>query len=194
MRFVDWSYAKTKRWADEMVKSEQLTMCGRARFGGKGRGYDVYVGPEFPVREQQLTHDVICSKFTLPFVLAGFGVSRKNTTNRADATIAFSPVVLHVEIDMGTENATQVLERLSGYRGLPEEHFVLFVTTSRKRILQIARVTRHLIGLLLFATFEETAENPLVAEYRSVLGTAAPSFSSLLASITAPAGQIVGSP
>lgn len=194
MRFVDWSYAKTKRWADEMVKTNQLVLGGRARLGGKGRGYDVYVGAGFPLRLEQLTHDVICSKFTLPFVLAGFAVSRENTNNRADATVVFSPLELHVEIDTGSENSTQVVDRLNGYRGLGDEHFVLFVTTTERRILLLSRLTRHLVGVLLFATFDEVAANPLAAQFRSVLGTRAHSFASLLASITATDGQIVGSP
>lgn len=124
----DGSYKRCHRW---MVKHMKRGEIRRSTGIVKGEIVHVYSTKFISAVEHELKLTELCDLFSEFVVMRG-----KNLPHEADAKLT-NDNIWWIELDMGTENVKQTKGRLTHYRVLPKNEFVLFICPDEKRAKQI---------------------------------------------------------
>lgn len=149
------SYATAGQRITRGVKRGLVFKIGEIQWSGAGRTIGVFLRRNEKIKN--LMHEVLVSKWFLPFWLLGFDARRgMDTDARFRADLEFDRY--YVEMDRDTEKAKQVTERLRTYRSA--DGFVLMIVPSEKRAKDVLRLEHGIPEKLLVTTLKRTIDDP----------------------------------
>lgn len=114
-----------------LVKKGSIKEVGTIRFKETGRGQKVFCTQH--VKPELIEHEVYLTMWLMQQEYSGCKRhSHVDQELRPDAELYIAEIdsILMVEMDMGTENLTQVRERMEVYR---DQHHVMWVCRSEER-------------------------------------------------------------
>lgn len=147
------SYPAAKKW----LKSNEVPSLGKLRFRSKGQPPELF---GYGCKSDNLEHECILSKILLPYFLHGLRITRpgpKDSDAGMDADVHFA-----VEADRGSESHRRVIDHLGKFIGF--DGFVLFVTTTRRRVDMLRESCGMFDDFLLLSTIDELRKDPLYGE------------------------------
>jgi hypothetical protein len=147
------SYQAAKKW----LKDHDVPSLGKLRFKSKGQPPELF---GYSGKSDNLEHEAILSKILLPYFVHGLKIIRPGE-HGADGEI-HADERFFVECDRGTESHSRVSDRLANFLGTP--HFVLFITTTQRRIDNLRDDLWMFADFLLFSTIERVRKDPLNGE------------------------------
>lgn len=154
------SYAAAKSW----LKNNDIPILGKVRFRSKGQPPDLF---GFGCKSDNLEHECILSKLLLPYFVHGLRIVRPGQKD-SDAEI-HADVHFLVEADRGTESHRQIIDHLAKFIGF--DGFVLFVTTTRRRVDMLRESCGMFDDFLLLSAIDEVRKAPLYGEvFQDVYG------------------------